>query len=172
MAKRKLQSRERFLIIGALAIAALILAVPRGQALARDYEQARLQAREASHRLQEMRELRALILEDRSNQRIIMDRVEARIPNFDLYSYTNASLAKYHIHDIARLQSQASRFAGGPLDSVQLNLTGVSMKQLIDFLHEIHSSGNLIAMQRLGYLRPSRDNKGLDCEIVFMAPKA
>lgn len=172
MAKRKLQSRERFLIIGALAIATLILAVPRGQALARDYEQARSQGREASHRLREMRELRALILEDRSNQRIIMDRVEARQPNFDLYSYTNASLAKFHIYDIARLQSQGSRFAGGPLDSVQLNLTGVGMKQLIDFLHEIHSSGNLIAMQRLVYLRPSLDNKGLDCEIVFMAPKA
>jgi len=172
MAKRKLQTREQLLIVLAIAVAVLILAIPRGRALAHNYKQAQTQATQAAHSLNQTRELRALILEERSNQRIIIDRIEARQPNFDLYSYTNATLDKFDLLQIARLQSKGSRFAGGALDVVQLNLTGVSMKQFIDFLHDMHASGNLIALQRLGYLRPSREKKGLDCEIAFMAPKA
>ncbi len=172
MARRRLAKRERIMIVGAFALLGLILLVPPGQEFVRDYERTRSQADEAVDRLNDIRQMRKLVLNERSDRRIIMDRVEARDPNFDLYSFTNASLIKLSMHDGARLQSQGSRFSGGALDVVQLNLSNVSMQQIITLLHRLHSSGNLIAMQRLGHLRPMNDGKGLECEIVLMAPKA
>ena len=160
------------MIVGAVALLGLIFIVFGGREFASDYERTQHQVVEAMNRLDQIRQMRTLILTERSDRRIIMDRVEARDPNFDLYSFTNASLIQLSMNDRARLQSQGSRFAGGALDVVQLNLSNVSMEQIIDLLYKLHSSGNLIAMQRLGHLRPMNDGKGLECEIVLMAPKA
>ncbi len=172
MARPTLAKRERIMIVGAVALLGLIFIVFGGRELARDYERTQHQVVEAMNRLNQIRQMRTIILTERSDRRIIMDRVEARDPNFDLYSFTNASLIQLSMDDRARLQSKGSRFAGGALDVVQLNLSNVSMEQIIDLLHKLHSSGNLIAMQRLGHLRPMNDGKGLECEIVLMAPKA
>ncbi len=172
MPKRTLVKRERIMIVGAFAVLASIILLPFGQGFARDYERTQRQAEDAVDRLIQIRQMRELVLTERSDRRIIMDRVEARDPSFDLYSFTNASLMQLSMHDNARLQSQDSRFAGAALDVVQLNLANVNMQQIIDLLHKLHSSGNLIAMQRLGHLQPMRDGKGLECEIVLMAPKA
>ena len=172
MARPTLAKRERIMIVGAVALLGLIFIVFGGREFASDYERTQHQVVEAMNRLDQIRQMRTLILTERSDRRIIMDRVEARDPNFDLYSFTNASLVQLSMDDRARLQSQGSRFAGGALDVVQLNLSNVSMEQIIDLLYKLHSSGNLIAMQRLGHLRPMNDGKGLECEIVLMAPKA
>ncbi len=172
MPKRTLVKRERIMVVCAFVVLALILLVFFGQGFARDYEETQRQAEDAADRLIRIREMRELVLTERSDRDIIMDRVEARDPSFDLYSFTNASLMQLDMHGNARLQSQDRRFAGSALDVVQLNLTNVKMKQVIDLLHKLHSSGNLIAMQRLGHLKPMRDGKGLECEIVLMAPKA
>lgn len=172
MARPTLAKRERIMIVGAVALFGLIFIVSGGREFARDYERTQHQVVEAMNRLDQIRQMRTLILTERSDRRIIMDRVDARDPNFDLYSFTNASLVQLSMDDRARLQSQGSRFAGGALDVVQLNLSSVSMEQIIDLLYKLHSSGNLIAMQRLGHLRPMNDGKGLECEIVLMAPKA
>lgn len=172
MARPTLAKRERIMIVGAVALFGLIFIVSGGREFASDYERTQHQVVEAMNRLDQIRQMRTLILTERSDRRIIMDRVEARDPNFDLYSFTNASLIQLSMNDRARLQSQGSRFAGGALDVVQLNLSNVSMEQIIDLLYKLHSSGNLIAMQRLGHLRPMNDGKGLECEIVLMAPKA
>lgn len=172
MARPTLAKRERIMIVGAVALFGLIFIVFGGREFASDYERTQHQVVEAMNRLDQIRQMRTLILTERSDRRIIMDRVEARDPNFDLYSFTNASLIQLSMDDRARLQSQGSRFAGGALDVVQLNLSNVSMEQIIDLLYKLHSSGNLIAMQRLGHLRPMNDGKGLECEIVLMAPKA
>lgn len=171
MPRRALVKRERIMIVCAFAVLASIIFLPLGRGFARDYERTRRQAEEGVDRLNQIREMRELVLRERSDRRIIMDRVEARNPNFDLYSFTNASLTQLSMRGNARLQS-LPRFAGGALDGVQLNLHNVTMRQIIDLLHKLHSSGNLIAMQRLGHLRPMRDGKGLECEIVLLAPKA
>ncbi len=171
MARRTLVKRERIMIVCAFAVFALILLLFFVQGFKGDYERTRTQAEDAVDRLIQIRQMRELVLGERSDRRIIMDRVEARDPNFDLYSFTNAALMQLSMHGNARLQSEV-RFAGSALDGVRLNLTNVKMKQIIDLLHKLYSSGNLIALQRLGHLRPMRDGKGLECEIVLMAPKA
>ncbi len=171
MPKRILVKRERIMIVCAFAVLASIILLPLGRGFSQDYGRTHSQAEDAVARLIQIRQMREQVLTERSDRRIIMDRVDARDPNFDLYSFTNASLMQLSMHDSARLQSQA-RYAGGALDVVRLNLSNVNMQQIIDLLHKLHSSDNLIAMQRLGHLRPMNDGKGLECEIVLMAPKA
>lgn len=172
MPKRTLVKRERIMVVCAFAVIASIILLHFGRGFARDYERIQRQANDAVDRLNQIRQMRELVLTERSDRRIIMDRVEARDPNFDLYSFTNASLMQLSMQNNASLQSKGSRWSGGALDVVQLNLANVNMRQIINLLHKLHSSGNLIVMQRLGHLRPTRDGKGLECEIVLMAPKA
>ena len=173
MAKRNLNERERILAVVAGTIFLLIVVLFFVRPFAREYARTQAQVNDTIGRLIAIRDMRELVLEERSAQRIITDRIEARAANFDLYTFTNSKLKQLRLPDGASsLQSHGSRFAGGALDVVQINLTDVNMKQLIDFLYQLHSSGNLIALQRLGYLRPRRDGKGLECEIVLMAPKA
>ena len=173
MAKRTLEKRERILLVAAASVALLIVILLFVRPFARDYARTQQQVEDAIGRLESARMMRELVLEERSAQRIITDRVESRAANFDLYTFANNKLKKLRLPtDASSLQSRGSRFAGGALDVVQINLTNINMKQLVDFLYDIHSSGNLIALQRLGYLRPTRDGKGLECEMVLMAPKA
>lgn len=172
MPRRTLVKRERIMIVCAFAVLVLIVLLNFGQEFAGDYGRTQEQAKAAVDRLNQIRDMRESILIERSDRRIIMDRIEARGPNFDLYSFTNSSLVQLSMHGNASLQDQGTRFATSEIDSVQLKLTNVNMRQIIDLLHKLHSSGNLIAMQRLGHLRPMRDGKGLECEIVLLAPKA
>lgn len=173
MAKRSLEQRERKLIVAAATVFMLIVILFFARPFAREYERTQLQVRAAVQHLDAIRDMRELVLEERSAQHIITDRIEARAANFDLYTFTNNKVKQLRLPpNSSSLQSHESRFAGGALDVVQINLTNVSMKQLVDFLFQMHSSGNLIALQRLGFLRPMRDGKGLECEIVLMAPKA
>lgn len=173
MAKRTVSKRERIIIVIAIATSlGLFVFIPMGQSFAREYKTTLRQATGAVDTLNEIRLMRQMVIDERSGRRIIMDRVQAREPNFDLYSFISATLRRLSMHNNARIQSQGNRFSGGDLDFVQLNLTNVSMRQIIDLLHRFDSSGNLIVLQRLGHLRPMRDGKGLECEVVFMAPKA
>ena len=54
----------------------------------------------------------------------------------------------------------------------QLKLNGVTLKELVDLLHKIYASNDLVVMYRLEYLRAAGEDKGLDCSVVFLTPKA
>ncbi len=173
MAKRTISKRERLIIVVAVAtFLGLFIFIPMGRGFAQDYKTTLRLASEAANTLNDIREMRHNILDERSGRRIIIDRVQARQANFDLYSYVSTTLRGLKMHNNARIQSQGNRFSGGELDVVTLNLSNVSMRQIIDLLHKVDTSGNLIVLQRLGHFRAMKNGKGLECEVVFMAPKA
>lgn len=173
MAKRTVSKRERIIIVIAIAtFLALFIFIPKGRSFARDYKTTLRLASEAVDTLNDIREMRHNVLDERSGRRIIFDRVGARQPNFDLYNYVSTTLRQLDMHNNARIQDRGNRFSGGELDMVTLNLSNVSMRQIIDLLHKVDTSGNLIVLQRLGHLRAMQNGKGLECEVVLMAPKA
>jgi hypothetical protein len=45
------------------------------------------------------------------------------------------------------------------------------MKELVNLLHKIYSSDNLIVLQKLDHLRATRDGKGLEFSATFTAPR-
>lgn len=170
MEKRSLTPRERILIVCALLILVGIT-VPLARGLAEKYRDARQELQRATDRLDQARLIRETVIEERHDQQIIQELIASRSPGFDLYSYTNETMLTQNIQHLGTLQSQGS-MSGGSLDAVRLTLRGVNMKQLLNLLHTLYASDNLIAMQRLRYLRPSGNAKGLDCEITLVAPKS
>ena len=75
MARRTLVKRERIMIVGAVALFGLIFIVSGGRDFARDYERTQGQVNDATKRLNQIRQMRAIVLTERSDRRIIMDRV-------------------------------------------------------------------------------------------------
>lgn len=168
MAQRTLTLRERALILGAAIVFVSIIVVPIARGFARDYREVKMELRNAGTRLEQARSLREAVLAERAAQRIIAQRVSAQGRQFNLYDYTNATLTRLDLRDRMRLEK---RLGTERIDSVDVTLTNVSLKEFVDFLHALNESGQLVALRSLSYLRPAQGNKGLDCSMTLTAPR-
>jgi hypothetical protein len=116
------------------------------------------------------------------NQESIMARLKERKANFDLWSFMNTVLAETKLKDRANLENYKPRGDWRGTDSskeamddvmmVQLRLNGVTLLELVDLLHKIYDSNNLVLAYKLEYLHPGGEGKGLECNVVFLTPKA
>lgn len=114
------------------------------------------------------------------SQETLTERLKERKPNFDLWAFMNATLAETKLKERANLENYkprgdwrgAGKEATDDITMVQLKLEGVTLKDLVDFLHRIYASKNLVAAYKLEYLRPIGEDKGLECNIIFLTPKA
>jgi hypothetical protein len=105
-------------------------------------------------RLRSQEELRALL--------------EKRPANFDFFSFVNNALRKANLTDRAQLENYRTRQSIAQQPMLNLRLQGVSLEELVDFFHQIYSSGNLVAVYKVDRLRPMANNKGLDCDITLV----
>jgi len=110
------------------------------------------------------------------SQEELMGRLRERKADFDLWSFLNAVLTETSLKERAILENYKPRSdkrdALEFVTMVQMTIGAVSLEELVDVLHKIYASNNLILLYRLEYLRPANDNKGLDCKIIFLSPKA
>ena len=112
-------------------------------------------------------------------QETLMARLKERKPNFDLWSFMNTILTETKLKDRANLEDyrprgdwRSGKEISGDVTMKQLKLNGVTLKELVDLLHKIYASNDLVVMYRLEYLRAAGEDKGLDCSVVFLTPKA
>lgn len=111
-------------------------------------------------------------------QEALMARLKERKPNFDLWSFMNTILAETKLKDKANLENYRPRGAGTGKDAVedvtmvQLRLSGITLKELVDLLHKIYASKDLVVMYKLEFLRALSEDKGLECNVIFLTPKA
>lgn len=168
MSKPKLQKREWTLIIVGIVIVSLAIAIPLGRRALATYEKSEAQVEQARTRLRDAQELRLLIEAERTGQNAIRERLAERPRNFSLYSFTNRTLREYGLEDRASLETYSTRASG--MEGAKMSLRGVSMEELVNFFHKLLDNENLIIVQKLDYLKPARDGKGLDCSLVLMAP--
>ena len=109
-------------------------------------------------------------------QRKLSDLIAKRKADFDLWSYVNTALAETKLKDSANLKNYRPpshrKEVVEDVTMVQLELNGVTLKQLTALLHEIYSSGNLVALYKLESLKAGHGGKGLDCSLTFLTPKA
>lgn len=167
MAKPNLQKREWVAILIGVVVLTAIGVTPLIQKAAKAYDRSSRQVVQARARLDEVRQLRVAIEDERSGQRQIEERLAARAPGFNLWNFTNQCLRKTEIETMANV---VRKRISGKIDGVQMTLKGVRMSELIDLLHLVYDSNNLIVVQKLDHLRPSRSGTGLDCQITFMTP--
>ncbi len=110
------------------------------------------------------------------SQEVLMTRLKERKPNFNLWSFMNTILTETKLSERANLENYRPRGdrkgAAEHLTMVQLRLTGITLKELVDLLYKVYSNKDLVVLYRLEFLRVSGDNKGLECYLIFFSPKA
>jgi hypothetical protein len=172
--KVKLDSRERlgvlFAVLALLLVVALLSYIPNGPR--RNYEKARLDLIKQQEQLKQA-QLTKADEEDRiARQQSLVAKLDARPKTFDLMAYLSQALNEMKLTERgARLEGYHTRKTSANQPMVQLSLQGVSLKELIEFLHKVYSSGNLITVYKADRIRPSQGNKGLDCDMVLATIK-
>ncbi|MCC6144499.1 MAG: hypothetical protein IT368_11895 [Candidatus Hydrogenedentes bacterium] len=179
MSSGNLDRRERIgLTIGGVAflfVLALLLYVPLGPRqdyLASKQELLRLQRQLAtlqSAKIDEEERLRT--------QEVLRERLAARPPGFDLLAFLNGALRDSGLTDRYELQSgrppgNANDPGTADLVTAQLRVSGVTLTELLDFLHRVYANQNLIVLYKLDWLRATPNNQGLDLNVTFLTIRA
>ena len=171
MAKLNLAPREKRLVAVMCTIMVGMTLIPIYRNIDGRYTQSEKQLISARERQEYAQMLRTEILSAREDQKVIQAKLRARAGSFNLYTATNQWIQQTKLSGRADLQSQGLSSREGAIEGVQITLKNVGMNEILDLLHKMYDSENLITMQQMPYLRPARDGKGLDCSIIMIAPK-
>lgn len=168
MAGRKLESRERIAlgVAGALIAAAVVYWLAQGPL--DKYHQAEARLRAARANLAAAEELHKKAAAARLEGQALDSLLAVRSPNYDLGTEVYRAIQAQGLTD--RSQTETERGIRGAY-AERIELEGVSMEELIGLLYEIHRGDDLIVLQKLDYLRPMPDGKGLECRFVLITPR-
>jgi len=158
-----LQRREQLLVIGAgvlvllLALFTFVIDPIRERAANLDR---RLVT--AGRQLAELRTLR----DDYRRQKRVIDRMDARLRrqrrNFAIFSYLEQVAGRAGVQD--KIQSM-NTLASPPNteykeESVEVRMEGVTLQQLVEYLHRVENSPQILRIKRL-QVGPTRENRQL-----------
>lgn len=140
----------------------------------RQYQRARTELSGVVDQLGTMKALKASEEDRLEHQKKLMDLLKARPADFSLFAFTDKVIADLGL----RTHATASNVMRGrgeakdaSLETTSLSLKGVGLKQILDVLHTLYASNNLIVVQRMDRLAPSQGGQGLDCELVLATLK-
>lgn len=171
MAKLNLGKRERIVVIVGIVSLSLMASSFLIKSARGAYSQAQNQLEAAKENLRHAKQLSATVKAEQRGHEAIKGKTNERPRGFSLFSFTTRTLTEVNLKERASLETD-TRGTRSNLEVVRLELGGVSMKELVDFLHRIYAADNLIVVQKLEHLKPASDGKGLDCQMTFIMPKA
>ena len=170
MKPNSLDRREQFgLVFGLLGLALVILMalyIPSGPLRRYRQSEANLDAlRQSLSGLQLAVSEQEAVLK---SQESFMQRLQTRPSSFEFYSFMNALLQQSGFTDRYTLNNAHQQRRASPKQPMlDLELTGITLEELVNFLHKIYASENLIVVQRVTNLQPGDDGRGLDCEMTL-----
>lgn len=171
MATLNLAPREKRLVAVMFTVMVCMTLIPVYRNVTAKHAQSLNQVAQVRERLESTQVWRAAIIGEREGQKVIQAKLGARAGSFDLYTATNNWITQTKLTGRADLQSKSLGGREAAFDGIQITLKNINMKEILDLLHAMYSSENLITMRAMPYLRPARDGKGLECAIVMIAPK-
>ena len=159
-------------IAGVFVMLFFIYAVPMKR-----YAQSRAELRTLQQRFADLKADKGTELARLQNQEQLTAKLKERKPGFELWSFLNTTLTETNLKERASLDNfrLPATHRKEPLDGVamvQLRLTGVTMKEVVDLFYKIAQSNNVIVVYKMEHLRSTPDNKGLECSVVLLTPKA
>lgn len=168
----KLQRREKvFLGIGGIALLLIGLFL-LGQGPMEKYRRSATMLSAAKTRLQEAQLWNAEIETARQQVNAVKQQI-AQQGGFDLWTHIDGVVKALSLGSRADISSK--RGAASPTENkvaaVELQLKGVNRQELVEVLHKISANDYLIILDKVDYIRPAKDGKGLDCRITFLSPK-
>ena len=172
MPKLRLQGRERLVVmVGGIALVSILI-YWAFQGPYDAYKNSKTQVMASRTRLQQAMVWQAEIDEARRKEGAILRLMQSSVPGFDLWTHVDRAVRDSNLVGRAEVQShRTGASAASNMTAVDLNLNGISTQELVDLLHRIYDTESFVALQRLDQLKPSLKGQGLDCKIVFVAPK-
>ena len=172
MANLKLQEREKRMLVGGAIAAVVIVGYLVGEGPLRVYGESEQKLEQARDRLKQARAIHNSVVRKREEDAVLQQSMAGK-PGFDLLTFVNGVVREGGLSTRANIDNNNRAVTGSSgLASVRVGLRGVSLAELVDFLHKIYGSGNLVVLHNLDQLVPAADKQGLDCEMVFVAPRA
>lgn len=171
MAFMKLQDRERRMVIGGGLAALAIVLYLVGEGPLQAYSESADKLQQARDRLVQAEKLHNSVIRKREEQEVLRQKLASK-PGFDLLQFVAGKVREGGLATRANIDNSGRAVTGSAeLAAVRVGLRGVSLEELVDFLHKIYASGNLVVLHNLDQLEPAADKKGLDCEMTFVAPR-
>jgi hypothetical protein len=179
MSNAALDRRERIgLMIGGVAflfVLALLIYVPLGPR--QDYLASKQELIRVQRQLNTMQAAKIDEEERLLKQEALRERLAARPAGFDLLAFLNKALNDSGLTN--RYELQSGRPPGNPsggesadLVTAQLRVSGVTLSELLDFLHRVYANQHLIVLYKLDWLRATPNNQGLDLNVTFLTIRA
>jgi hypothetical protein len=155
-------------VIALIFLGMYVFAGPR-----KEYMKSRADLLAAVDNLGAMQNTKQSVEDDARRMSTLLDALKKREAGFSLFGFVDKTIGDLDMRAFANttnaLRGRDSK--DSKLDMVQLSLRGVGLKQIVDVLHALYSSHNLIVVQRLDRLSPSQSGNGLDCELVLATLK-
>lgn len=173
MGMNDLDKRERgtviFAVIFLLLAVFMLFYVPNSWG--KRYKQAKQRLAQKQQELQ-LAQLEKLDEEERvQSQEQLLRILNARDPQFGLFPFVNRVVAETGLSDRAVLKDgRRPRTLSENHPLVDLQLSGVSLEELINLLYKIRGSNSLVAVYKME-IRPMVREQGLECDITFVSVK-
>jgi len=105
------------------------------------------------------------------SQEMLVVTLENRAAAFDLFSYLSNVLKETGLTtgDRALLENLRNRRDLENQPAVDLTLTRVTLEELVNFLHKVYASNNLIAVYKVDRLEAERTGQGLECKLTLIS---
>ncbi|MCP4639883.1 MAG: hypothetical protein GY851_05595 [bacterium] len=169
MARLNLETREGRVLSFGVAAVVLIVGWFALQGPWEAYGRSSKQLTAAKRNLSKAQLYHADVVAARDNARRFAEMTQG---NFDLSSYLNGIILEMKLYERgAEVQTFQRGARSEALAAVQLDLKGVNVQELVDILHQVHSSGK-VALHSVNYIKQGLHDKGLDCSIIFLSPRA
>ena len=171
--KLKLDLREQLgLVAGLVAftlVVMLLIYIPSGPM--EEYTRSQKNLRQLRN---ELRLTRLMKLEEQERLRSrekLMEQLAARPSGFNFFSFVNSVLAHSDLTERAQLENYRRPGGSAKQPMVELMLERVSLEELINFLHKLYASENLVVLYKLDHIEPANDERGLNCRMVLATIK-
>jgi general secretion pathway protein M len=114
--------------------------------------------------LVEMREMQAKYSELERQNSSLFKQMENRPPDFSLFSFIEQAAGRTKVKDNIAYMKPSSIVEEGaaPQDLVEMKLKTVGLQQLVDFLQEVESPENVVALRRISIQKNKDEEAALD----------
>lgn len=103
----------------------------------------------------------------------LMETLKSREASFDLLGFVDKLMTEKGLKGTnANFENaRRGREASPNMQLVSLSLSSVGMNDIVDVLHGIYASNNLIIVQSIDRMRPAESGQGMDCNLTLASLK-
>ncbi len=171
--KLQLNLREQLGLVAGLAaftlVVMLLIYIPAGPM--ENHARSQNQLRQLRNELRLTRIMKRDEEERLRSQEKLMELLAARPSGFNFFSFVTSILAQTGMTERAQLENYRMSGDSARQPMVELTLEGVGLQELIEFLHKLYASKNLVVLYKLDHIEPAGNERGLDCRMVLATIK-